>query len=106
MKKWVLILLSFGGLLSSLANANQDIPQQYYFDEEAVYEEQPCTKEVLPLEKASQIAAAVICQLEGKVLKVDKIEDASPTKYKVRWLKERRVKNLTVDGQTGLIIKD
>ncbi len=65
----------------------------------------PCTGDELPLVSQDQVIHAVECELEGKVVKIEKTEE--PVGYlKARvLLDDGRVKSVLVDSETGEIDK-
>ena len=64
---------------------------------------QPCTKAELPLTTEDQIIEALICELGGKVLKLEPL-DQPPGHYQARMVLDNgHVKTLTVDGATGIV---
>lgn len=68
----------------------------------AAAELQPCTKVPLPLVNTDQIIEALICQLGGKVLKLEPVSNP-PSHYQARILLDNGVvKTLLVDGKTGI----
>lgn len=86
-------LLSISVLMIGFAFSGQTL---------AAAEVQPCTKRPLPLTTTDQIIEALVCELGGKVLKLEPAKQP-PGHYQARMLLDNGVvKTLLVNGQTGV----